>query len=139
MNEEANTRVVREGYEKFGSSDVPGLLTLFHDDISWTTPKVENASFSGKRKGLEAVGEFFAQLNDAEEFSRFEPTEFIAQGDKVVVLGSSTSNVKSTGRNLDLEWVHVFTLREGKVAGFQEYFDSAAANKAFQKTAAANE
>jgi uncharacterized protein len=133
MNEETNTKTVRQGYEKFGSGDIAGLLSLFADDIQWTVPAIENAAFAGSRKGRDSVAEFFGQLNEAEEITRFEPNEFIAQGDTVVVLGKSSATVRGTGRKYDTDWVHVFKLRDGKVASFAEFFDNAAATRAFQK------
>lgn len=137
MNEETNTQIIRDAYEKFGSGDVPGLLSLFADDIDWATPHIENAPFSGNRLGLEEVGEFFKLLGEAEDIAFFEPDEFIAQGDKVVVLGSSKATVKSTSRSYETDWVHVFTVKDGKVTNFAEFFDTAAATKAFQKATAA--
>jgi ketosteroid isomerase-like protein len=137
MNEETNTQIVQSGYEKFGSGDIEGLLGLFSDDIEWTIPDIENAPFAGTRSGKKAVGEFFSQLNEAEEITRFEPLEFIAERDKVVVLGYSASTVRATGRSYETDWVHVFHLRDGKVVEFQEFFDNAAATKAFQLAAGA--
>ena len=137
MSETTNTAVVQQAYEKFGSGDIDGLLALCADDITWTVPEIENAPFSGSRKGTESVKEFFKQLTDAEDLKRFEPLEFIAQNDKVVVLGESAVTVKENGRNYETDWVHVFTVRDGKVTEFAEYFDNAAATRAFQKTAAA--
>ena len=137
MNEEKNLEVVRKGYEHFANGDIEGLLSLFTDDISWKTPEIENAQFAGSRHGRESVAEFFGLLNDAEEFSRFEPLEYIAQDDKVVVLGESASTVKTTGNSYETDWVHIFHLRDGKVAEFHEFFDNAAANRAFRKTSAA--
>jgi uncharacterized protein len=137
MSETNNTEIVKEGYAKFGGGDIDGLLSLFSDDIEWTTPTVNGASFTGKRNGREAVAEFFSQLNENEEFTNFEPREFIAQGDRVVVLGTSAATVKSTGRTAETEWVHIFTVRDGKVTSFQEFFDSAAIERAYQKAEAA--
>ena len=137
MNEAANIELVQEGYAKFGDGDIPGLLSLFWDGIRWQTPKVENAPFTGDRSGLDSVKEFFAQLIDAEEFTRFEPLEFIAQDDKVVVLGEFAGTVKATGRSYETEWVHLFHVRDGKIVEFKEFLDSAAMTKAFQKSAGA--
>src|SRR5689334_20284454 len=137
MSEKVNTDIVESGYEKFASGDIAGLLGLFADNILWQVPEVENAPFGGRREGLEAVAEFFKQLSENETFSRFEPLEFIAQNDKVVVIGETAATVTSTGRSYETPWVHIFHLRDGKVTEFQEFFDTAAATKAFQKTAAA--
>ena len=132
-----NTEIVQKGYECFGKGDVPGLLELFAEDIQWTVPEIENAPFAGSRTGTTAVAEFFTQLVEAEDITRFEPLEFVAEGDKVVVLGESEATVRSTGKTYQTEWVHVFHVHDGKVKEFQEFFDNAAATRAFQKTAAA--
>ncbi len=137
MNEAANTQTIRECYEKFGSGDIPGLLELFSEDIDWTVPEIENAPFAGSRHGRESVGEFFSLLAVAEDITDFEPRQYIAQDDKVVVLGRSTATVRSTGRHYSTEWVHVCTVKDGKMTGFHEFFDNAAATRAFQKATTA--
>jgi len=137
MSETTNIEVVQNAYEKFGTGDIAGLLTLLTDDIDWSTPHVENAPFTGNRLGLQEVGEFFKLLGETEDFSYFEPTEFIEQGNRVVVLGRSKATVKTTGRSYETDWVHLFTVHEGKITNFHEFFDNAAATRAFQKTAAA--
>ena len=137
MNERSNTDIVRNAYERFATGDIDGLLSLFHDDIDWTVPEIENTTFGGSRHGLDAVKEFFTQLQEDEEISEFEPREYIAQGNRVVVLGHSTATARSTGRTYSTDWVHVLGLSEGKITTFQEFFDNALATKAFQKGAAA--
>lgn len=137
MNPTENTKVVQECYEKFGSGDIDGLLSRLHDNIDWTTPTTENVGFSGKRKGKQAVAEFFTELAGAETFSRFEPLEFVAQDDKVVVIGELASTVTTTGKAFETDWVHVFHLSNGKITSFKEFFDTAQTAKAFQLTATA--
>ena len=137
MSDYNNLEIVQNGYQKFGSGDVEGLLKLFADNIKWTVPEIENAPFAGSRQGIDSVGEFFGQLSAAEDITSFEPTEFIASDDRVVVLGTSTATVRETGRTYSTDWVHVFRLENGKVTEFNEFFDNAAATRAFQKTAAA--
>jgi ketosteroid isomerase-like protein len=137
MNETENSKLVESGYDFFGNGDIEGLLKLFTDDIKWTVPEIENAPFAGSRSGKSDVGNFFQQLSEAEDISEFVPKEFVAQGDKVVVLGRSKATARATGKTYETDWVHVFTLRDGKVAEFHEFFDNAAATKAFQMTAAA--
>ena len=92
---------------------------------------------TGKRSGREQAGQFFASLADSQDVKTFEPREFIAQGEKVVALGSYSWRVKSTGREYEGDWAHVFTIRDGKIAGFQEYTDTAAIADAYQKAQSA--
>jgi len=137
MSETVNTDIVQAAYEKFGSGDIAGLLEMMADNIAFDVPEVENAPFGGTREGREEVAEFFRLLSENEQITRFEPLEFIAQNDKVVVIGETAATVIPTGKSFETQWVHIFTVRDGQIAEFQEMFDTAATAKAFQKTAAA--
>lgn len=134
---EDNLSVVRRGYEAFGRGDINGLLELFDDQIRWVTPGPPALRTSGQRTGRQAVAEFFAAVNEVHDIQRFQPKEFIAQGDRIVVLGDETTRVKATGNVVELDWVHVFTMRNGKVAAFQEFFDTAAVVAAMSAAAQA--
>ncbi len=125
-----NKEIVQKAYECFGTGDIPGLLELYSDDVTWTTPVVDNVSYSGARQGKEAVAEFFQLLGETDEFSHFAPTEFIAEGDRVVVLGDFTVTIKATGKTYSTDWVHICTVKDGKITSFLEFFDTAAANEA---------
>jgi uncharacterized protein len=137
MSEDANTETLRLCYERFIEGDIPGLVEHFADDVDITIPEIENVPFGGIWHGkLEAI-KYFDLLADTEEITDFEPREFITQGDRVVVLGRSTATVRATGRHYSTEWVHVVTVRNNKVEDIVEYFDTAAALRAFQKVTTA--
>ena len=123
---EENLDVIRQGYEAFGRGDINALLESFDEEITWVTPGPNDLATSGRRTGRQEVAGFFAAVNQLFEIQRFEPREFLAQGDTIVVLGSETAVARSTGRVIDLDWVHVFKMRNGKVVAFQEFFDTAA-------------
>jgi ketosteroid isomerase-like protein len=132
MSEAQNTKVVQDAYAAFGRGDIETLLTYLSDDIVWSGvygagPQVPT---SGERRGKAAVNKFFAQVGEHVHFSRFEPKEFIATGDKVVALGHYTAS-SSANRQFDSDFAMVFTLRDGKVTRFQEFCDSAAINAAY--------
>lgn len=137
MAEQENVRIVQEAYESFKRGDIQALLGTLADDIEWTTPGPTNTlPLAGQRRGREQVAEFFSLLDETQESQHFEPKEFIAQGDTVVVLGNYRWRVKSTGRTIESDWVHVFTVRDGKTMNFREYFDTAAAVEAQRTTTA---
>jgi ketosteroid isomerase-like protein len=125
MSEQQNLEIIRRGYEAFGHGDIETLLSLFDEQIEWITPGPSDLSTAGRRTGRQQVAEFFTTINDLFEILRFEPKDFIAQGDRVVVLGEESSRVRATGKVLDGQWAHTFTVQNGKVVRFQEYLDTA--------------
>ena len=132
MSEHENRQVVEQAYVTFKAGDIPTLLQSMSENITWRLPEIENVHFSGKRQGRGAVGEFFSTLASLMDTRSFEPREFIAQGDKVVVLGHYVWQVKANGRTYESDFAHVFTVRGGQIVAFHEYTDSAAAAKAFR-------
>jgi ketosteroid isomerase-like protein len=139
MDSQDNKQLVMQGYQLFENKDIPGLLALYADDIEWVGTESENIPFSGTFRGKAQVAEFFTRMDQAQEAIRFESDAFIAEGDKVVVTGQSIWSVKSTGQQYESPWVHVFTIRDGKVARFQHYNDTAAAEAAFRPAQAASQ
>lgn len=137
MNETNKTQVVKDAYAKFQNRDIDGLMNLFSEDIHWKIPEVAGSPLINECRGHEEVGKFFAQLDEAEDITHFEPKEFIAQNDRVVVLGNYRATIKATGRDFDSDWVQIFTVRDGKITSFLEFFDTAAAERAYQKAATA--
>jgi ketosteroid isomerase-like protein len=59
------------------------------------------------------------------DFEAFEPREYVATGDRVVVLGFARATVKATGRAFDNDWAMAWTLADGQVDDFQVYEDTA--------------
>lgn len=133
MSEQENTELVQKAYGNFQSGDIPAVLSALSEDIEWVFPELEGVPVARSWHGREEVGQFFQTLDDTQEVRQFEPREFVAQGDKVVALGHYAWHVKSTGREWESDFAHVFTVRDGEVTKFQEYTDSAALAAAFQQ------
>ncbi len=123
MSEQQNLEIVRQGYDAFGRGDIPALLDLLDPQVTWVTPGPADLPTAGSRRGHAAVGEFFQSLASLMDVLRMEPREFIAQGDRVVVVGDDEVRVKATGATLTGRWTHLFTVREGKVVAFEEMSD----------------
>jgi uncharacterized protein len=127
MSEQANIQLVRQTYESFKAGDLRAVLGVFAESVEWILPQVEGIQFSGKRSGRDQVAAFFSTMSSAQEPVRFEPQEYIAQGDRVVVLGHYRWHAKATGREWESDWAHVYTIRDGQIVRFQEYTDTAMA------------
>lgn len=132
MGEQENIKIVQQAYQNFKTGNIPALLNMVSERVEWRLPEIDNVPFAGRRRGRDQVAQFFSLVAEAQEVQQFEPQEFIAQGDKVVVLGHYAWRVKKTGRTFKSDWAHVFTVRDGAVVGFHEYTDTAASAAAYK-------
>ncbi len=120
----ANVEAVRGGYDALARGDVPAILAALDDNVQWT--EAEGFPYAGTYVGPQAVLEnVFTRL--ATEWEKFSavPTDFIDGGDRVVALGRYSGVYNATGKTLDCDFAHVWTLGNGKVLGFKQYVDSA--------------
>jgi ketosteroid isomerase-like protein len=132
MNIQENKQLVLEGYRKFQSGDIAGLLERFRDDAVWASPDSELLPFSGHFHGKQGIGQFFAKLDATVQATSFAIKDLIAEGDKVVAIGEGAWRNRLSGRDYDMPWVHVFTLRDGMVMRVDSYYDTAPATAALQ-------
>jgi hypothetical protein len=79
------------------------------------------------------VRSFFEQLAGSNEFSRFDPHDFISSGDFVVALVAIEGHPRATGVNVAEEVAHVFRIRAGRVCEFREYADARAVVAAYTR------
>jgi uncharacterized protein len=135
--EQDNVKVVQQAYANFKTVNIPALLDQLSEKVEWQLPEMEGVPLGGKRKGRDGVAGFFTKLAETEEVISFEPREFVAQGEKVVAMGSYSFRVKGTQRDFTSDFTHVFTVQNGKIARFQEYMDTAKIVVAYQKKIAA--
>jgi uncharacterized protein len=132
MSEKENTELVQQAYGHFQRGDIPAVVDLLSEDVEWRLTELEGVPVADTWHGREQVGQFFQALADTQEVRQFELREFIAQDDKVVALGHYAWHVNSTGREWESDFAHVFTVRDGRVRGFQEYANTAAIADAFR-------
>jgi len=125
MDEQENVQIVQESYAAFGRGDVAAFLATFDDGVDWLTYGPADLPIYGPRRGRDQVAAVMSAATDLLEIQEFEPREYIAQGDRVVVLGYERGTSKSSGKAYELHWVDVFTLKNHKVARFRGYWDSA--------------
>jgi ketosteroid isomerase-like protein len=123
-----NSTLIRSLYDAFGRGDVKTILDNIDPSIEWiSNGDGRTIPWGGKHRGIEGVASFFQALADNLNFEAFEPREFLASGDAVIVLGRTRAHfMKAAGGTIDSEWAHVFTIKNGKLARFQEFYDTAA-------------
>ena len=131
MAEHENLQIVTDAYDAISRGDIQSVMEHLTDDVAWELPGPEQIPYAGSFHGKSGASEFFRRLAESDEVQAFEPKRFFADGDMVVVLGHYTARVRTTGQTADADWVHVFTLRGGKVSSWREYFDTASYAQAY--------
>lgn len=131
MGEAENVKIVQKLYADYGQGNIPAVVDALGDEIVFIQPKAGQSPLAGTYRGRKQVEDWFKKLDETSEEQDFEPREFIAQGDAVVVLGHYKFRAKSTGKTWESDWVMVWKVREGKLVSFQFYGDTAAEAAAF--------
>jgi ketosteroid isomerase-like protein len=127
-----NVTLVRNLYAAFSRGDVAALLGAVSPDVEWGEPDNPFNPSAGTRRGHAGVLEWLRLGKDAEEILALEPKTFIAQDDRVVVVGHTSCRVRRTAKIYNTDFVHVVTIAHGKVERFREFFDTFAAAEAFK-------
>ena len=125
VRDDVSVAQVQAAYADFGRGDIPSLLNRFADDIVWFSPGEGTAiPYAGRLQGKAQVAKFFEGVGSNLEFHEFNPSEFIAQGDVVVALGTWDATVRGTAVRIKDGFAMVFRIRDGKIAEFREYSDT---------------
>jgi ketosteroid isomerase-like protein len=133
MNEEENVEFVKQGFAAFEKGDIKTLLEGFTENVEIRQPgPKEIIPFSGIYRGPEQAAQYFKTMVETQEFKQFEVRDFVAQANKVVVIGFEQIKIRSTGRSVNVDWVIVFTLRGDKIASMHIYEDTSEKIEAFK-------
>jgi ketosteroid isomerase-like protein len=115
-----NVELVRQGYEAFNAGGLDAIVQLLDPNIEWGTPE---QAMEGGYSGHEGVRRFWSDFTDVFERYRFEPEDFIAVGDRVVVPFRFIATAKATGVEAEERWVNIWTIRDGKAVRLEQYTD----------------
>jgi len=116
---------VRRFYDALGRGDLAAVLSLLDAQVEWTEAE-RFPYYGGTWHGPQAVLDNLLRPLAAEwEGFSASPHEFIAEGDRVVSLGSYSGKYKKTGRALSAAFAHVWTVRGDKLAKFDMHTDTA--------------
>jgi len=122
-----NVDVVKGLYEAFSGGDMPGVLGAMDPQIEWYEAEGNPYMPNGKPwVGPETIlNVLFVRLGAEWEGFAVHPREFHDAGETVVVQARYTGTYKATGKSMNAQVCHVWTVRNGRVAKFQQYVDTA--------------
>jgi len=124
MSAHENKQAAQDAYGAFGKGDAEGAMRNMDDSVAWTV-RGDNA-LTGTYNGKEAVGGLWAEF--AGKDFRTEPHDFIADGEKVVVL----TTIHLEGETVESADILTYN-GGGKLVAFDTCSDTKVADRVFAK------
>ncbi len=123
---------VRRFYDALAHGDVPAVLSTLDANIEWTEAE-RFPYYGGTWHGPQPVlDNLLVPLSrDWKGFSA-KAHEFIADGDRVVCLGTYSGTFKRTERSFSAAFAHIWTVRGDKLVRFDMHTDTAKVLEAMQ-------
>jgi len=128
MSIEKNIQTVKDFFAAIGRGDREALLALAAEDIEWIIPG-EDWPLAGTHRGHAGLADLLQTASESIETST-EPREFVAQGDRVLVVGFAKGKIKATNKTFEDHFVFAITVRGGKLTNIREYIDTQALARA---------
>ena len=128
MSTEKNIQIVKDFFAAIGRGDRESLRALVAEDIEWIIPG-KDWPLAGTYRGHAGLADLLATASKSMETST-EPREFVAQGDRVLVVGFAKGKVKATNKPFEDDWIFAITVQDGKLTRIREYVDTQALARA---------
>ncbi len=130
--EDSNVTVLKEAYRQWHGTkggSVDHWLTLMTDHVKFRSlaEGTKPMEFTCTSSCKSDVQRYFAGLTEDWQMNYYRMDEYIAQGDRVVALGSCSFKHKKTGKILETPKADFHKFRDGKICEFFELYDTAQA------------
>lgn len=102
------------GYEAWNRHDLDSLLKLLEPDMEFIP--MEQSLMPAASGGREGVERLFTESAAVWQEFTFEPLGFTPIGDRLVVELRVTGTVSESSIEVAEQWVHLYTLKEGRLA-----------------------
>ncbi len=132
MSTQENVQIVKDFFAAIGRGDKQGLLALVAEDIEWIVPG-KDWPLAGTHRGHAGLENILQKASETVETST-EPREFVAQGDRVLVIGFAKGKLLATNKTFEDDWVFAITVQNGQVKSIREYIDTQAVAEASEVT-----
>ena len=127
---EQDVERLRDAYRAFNEGGIEAILERLGPEIQ--VRDRETSPDRQTRYGREGVKQLFDSYMEAFDALRLEPEEFIDAGDQIVVSLQQRVRGKGSGAEVVGRVAHVWTMREGAVAGLRIFGDKERALEALR-------
>lgn len=114
-------------YAEYGRGNRAAILDALAEDVVWTSVAGPELPWGGTFHGRAGVADYFARIDATVQVSGYAVEQVVAQGEWVVALGRCHIRVLATGAEHDFAKADITRMRDGRIAEFREFYDTAAA------------
>lgn len=130
-----NVELLREAYRKWNDSkgtDRRAWLDVMAADVRFRSlvDRTPETATAPDRRSRDAVERYFADIATQWQMVHFTADHYIAQGDRVAVLGTCAWRGRATGMVAESPMAHFFRFENGRIVDICEFFDTAAGQAA---------
>ena len=125
-----NTQVLRAAmaaWDRCKGADYGCWLAATTEDMQLTSlaEGEHGMDFTRKVTSREDFLRYMDGLTGTHAMNHYRADRFVAEGDTVVAIGSTSWTTKATGKSFDTPYVLVCRFRDGKICELAEYYDTA--------------
>lgn len=123
-----NVSIVKQFFKYYENNDIVGLREIFSSDIEWIV--LGHHPLAGTKVGIEEVIAYYKQLQKA----NFKAEVIILEGNDDHVIDCHRGWAQVGDQKLDMNWVLLYTIEDGKIKTMQNFpGDQQAADAFFWK------
>ena len=130
MSIEKNIQTVKNFFAAIDRGDREALLALVAEEIEWIIPG-KDWPLAGTYRGHAGLAGLLETASKSMQTST-EIREFVAHGNRVLVVGFASGKVKATKQSFEDDWIFAITVRDGRLTDIREYVDTQALARAAQ-------
>lgn len=126
---------VRDIYSAMQPFDAEEVRRALAHDIEWNLP--DALPWGGAHHGHDGIRAISEIFHDHVEGTWSDPDEFFDVGDCIIVLGRMRGRARTSGREFEVPFAHVWGMRDGVPSWFRGYFDTAPITSALRSAGTA--
>lgn len=124
--------IIETYFERLLAGDREALRTMFAPDVEVHYHGPEGlVPWFGDYVGVDGYAEFTRRVNEHVSHFAVDWERPVVDGDTVVLLGRGVWRLAATGRDVHADTTNVFRIRDGLIAEYRVYNDTAAFAEAF--------
>ena len=129
--EDSNVAILKEAFERWnetkgGSTD--HWLSIMADEVDFRSlaeGREPGFEFTKRCKSCDEVAGYLQGLVEQLEMIHYTVDFYVAQGDRVVAVGSTAWRNRATGKEFDTPKADIVRFKDGKITEFFELYDTA--------------